>query len=143
MQKPLNSALVIGATLTGLAALLHFSCIFIGAPAFRFMGAGEPLAQMAEQGHWYPGAVAFVVGAGLSVCVLYALSAAGAVRKLPLVRVVLCLFIAALLLRALAFPWLMPFFPDNGLPFWLVTSSLCLGVGLIHLVGLKQVWAAT
>ncbi len=60
---------------------------------------------MAEQGHWYPRAVAFAIGAALSVCVLYALSAAGAIPRLPLTGVALCLLIAALLVRAVVFPW--------------------------------------
>ena len=140
VQSPANVLLVIGAALSTVAALLHFACIFIGAPAFRALGAGEKLARMAERGHWYPGVVAFVIGAALVVCAAYALSAAGLLPHLPFLRTVLSLFSAALLLRALAFPLLRPAFPENSMKFWLVSSAACLGMGLVHAVGLSQVW---
>lgn len=90
MQSSPNPFLVTGALLTGLAALAHFACIFIGVSAFRLLGAGEQLASMAEQGHWYPGLAAFVIGAALSLCSAYSLSAARLLPRLPLVRTVLC-----------------------------------------------------
>lgn len=141
MQRRSNPFLVIGAALTGTAALMHFACIVIGAPAFRFLGAGEQLASMAERGHWYPGLAAFVIGAALSLCSAYALSAARLLPRFPLVRTVLCLATGVFLLRAIAFPWLKPAFPDNSNAFWLVTSGICLTIGLVHLAGLRQVWA--
>jgi hypothetical protein len=138
---PANVFLVTGAAFSALAALLHFACIFIGAPAFRALGAGEKLARLAERGHWYPGLVAFGIGAALSVCAAYALSAAGLLPRLPLMRTVLTLFAGVLLLRAFAFPLLRPLFPDNSTTFWWVSSAACLVVGLVHAVGLRQVWA--
>lgn len=141
MRSRTNPFLVTGALLTGSAALMHFACIFIGAPGFRLLGAGEPLANMAEQGHWYPGLVAFVIGAALSLCSAYALSAARLLPRLPFVRTFLCLATGTFLLRAIAFPLLKPAFPGNSNVFWLVTSGICLAIGLIHLVGLKQAWA--
>ena len=141
MQSHPNPFLVTGALLTGIAALMHFACIFIGAPAFRLLGAGEPLTNMAERGHWYPGLVAFIIGTALSLCSAYALSAARLLPHFPLVRTFLCLATGAFLLRAIGFPLLKPAFPDNSNTFWLVTSGICLAIGLVHLVGLKQVWA--
>lgn len=141
MQRQPNPSLVTGAALTGTAALMHFACIIFGAPAFRFLGAGEQLASMAERGHWYPNLAAFVIGAALSLCSAYALSAARLLPRFPLVRTVLCLATGAFLLRAIAFPWLKPAFPDNSNTFWLVTSGICLTIGLVHLAGLRQVWA--
>lgn len=37
--------LVIGALLSAFAAIAHLVCIFIGAPAYRFLGAGERMAR--------------------------------------------------------------------------------------------------
>lgn len=96
---------------------------------------------MAERGHWYPGLVAFVIGAALSVCAAYGLSAAGVIPRLPLLRTVLALFVTVLLLRAVAFPLLKPVFPENSMAFWLVSSAACLVLGVIHAVGLSQVWS--
>ncbi|RRN43929.1 hypothetical protein EHV23_11090 [Lautropia dentalis] len=46
-----------------LVALLHVFVIINGAPAYRFFGAGETLASMAEQGSWLPG----VLTAGIAL----------------------------------------------------------------------------
>lgn len=140
MQSRPNPFLITGALLTGIAALMHFACIFIGAPAFRLLGAGEQLANMAERGHWYPSLAAFVIGTALSLCSAYALSAARLLPQLPLVRTFLSIATGVFLLRAIAFPLLKPAFPNNSNTFWLVTSVICLAIGLVHLVGLKQVW---
>jgi len=140
MQSHVNALLVIGAALSAMAALLHFACIVIGAPAFRVLGAGEKLARMAEAGHWYPGIVALVVGAGLCLSAAYALSGAGVLPRFPLLRTVLSLFTAVVLVRAVAFPLLRPMFPENSTTFWIVSSLACLLLGLVHAVGLAQVW---
>ena len=140
MSSSWNAFLVLGAALSAVAAALHFACIFWGAPGFRFLGAGEPIARMAEAGHWYPNFIAFVIGVMLSVWAVYALSGAGLLMQLPFVRLVLSAITGIYLLRALAFPLLKPAFPGNSDMFWLVTSGICLVIGLIHLVGLSQVW---
>lgn len=36
------------------AALLHLICIYFGASWYRYLGAGEKMAEMAEQGSKYP-----------------------------------------------------------------------------------------
>jgi len=45
MQGYRNTFLMIGAALSGLAALLHVGCILFGAPWYRFFGAGEKMAR--------------------------------------------------------------------------------------------------
>lgn len=136
-----NNFLIVGAALSGIAALLHLGCIVFGASWYRFLGAGEQMAQMAAAGHWYPTVAALVIAAVLSIWSLYALSGAGVIRKLPLVRVVLCAITGVYLLRGIAFVLFMPYFPGNSLSFWLITSAICLILGMFHVVGLRQVWA--
>ena len=140
MSFPYNAFLVLAAFLSAFAALLHFACIIWGAPLFRFLGAGEPIAQMAEAGHWYANFIAFAIGTMLAVWAAYALSAAGLIVQLPFMRLALSAITGIYLLRALAFPLLKPFFPGNSNTFWLVTSGICLVIGLLHLAGLRQVW---
>ncbi|MBT0963389.1 hypothetical protein I8J34_19570 [Denitromonas sp. IR12] len=135
-----NTWLVMGAALSQIAAVLHFSCIFWGANGFRLLGAGEPIVALAAVGHWYPRLVAFAVGVLLSVWALYALSGAGVIWPLPYVRGVLICITAIYLIRALAFPLIQPAFPGNSAAFWVVSSTICLVIGLVHLVGLVQVW---
>lgn len=138
-----NLSLLLAAVLSFIAALLHFACIPWGASGFRFLGAGEPIVSMSAAGHWYPSLVAFVIGAILSVWTIYALSGAGLIPPLPYLRLVLIGITAVYLLRAVAFPLLKPAFPGNSTTFWLITSAICLVIGIAHLVGLIQVWQRT
>lgn len=138
-----NLPLLLGAALSLIAALVHFACIPWGANGFRFLGAGEPIVSMSAARHWYPPLVAFVIGTVLSIWATYALSGAGLLPPLPYLRLALVGITAVYLLRALAFPLLKPAFPGNSTTFWLVTSAICLVIGLAHLVGLIQVWQRT
>ncbi|PKO37726.1 MAG: hypothetical protein CVU33_11655 [Betaproteobacteria bacterium HGW-Betaproteobacteria-6] len=140
MNSVAVSALHLAAFLTFVAALLHYACIAWGAPGFRFLGAGEPIAQMAERGHWYPTFISIAIGTVLLVSAAYALSAAGAIARLPLQRLILPAIAAVFLLRAVAFPWLKPIFPDNSRLFWLLTSGICLLIGSLYAFGIHAVW---
>lgn len=141
MDSTHNKFLIVGAALSALAALLHLGCIAFGAPWYRFLGAGEQMAQMDLAGHWYPTVATLVITAILLVWSLYALSGAGVVRKLPLTRLALCAITGVYLLRGVASIPLMAYFPDNSEAFWFWSSAICLSFGVVHLVGLRQVWA--
>jgi len=133
-------ALYLASALTFVAALLHYACIAWGAPGFRFLGAGEPMAQMAERGHWYPTFISIVIGTVLVVWAAYALSAAGVIAPLPLQRPILPAIAGVFLVRGIAFPWLKPIFPDNSPLFWLITSGICLVIGSLYALGTYAVW---
>ena len=135
-----NAFLLAGATLSALAAMAHLMCIALGGPAYRFFGAGERMAQLADAGHWYPTAMAVGIAAVLAAWAAYALSGAGVIRRLPLLRGVLCAITAAYLARGVGFVALIPYFPGNSLAFWLVSSAVCTVVGVVHLLGLRQAW---
>lgn len=140
MQSPRNSFLIVGAAMSAVAALLHVGCIVFGASWYRFFGAGEQMARMAAAGRWYPTVLTSGIVATLSVWSLYALSGAGVVRRLPLVRPALCAITCVYLLRALAFAPFHKYFPGNSTAFWLWSSAICFVIGLAHLVGLWQAW---
>jgi hypothetical protein len=135
-----NRFLLAGSAASAAAALVHFGCIVFGAPWFRFLGAGEGMARMAERGEPYPTLMAASIGAVLSIWALYALSGAGVVRRLPLLRTALCAITAVYLLRGVAFVPLQPLFPGNSLTFWLLSSGICLAIGMVHAIGLRQRW---
>lgn len=136
----IETALIFAAVSTAAAAILHFACIFIGAPAFRFLGAGEAMARMADDGHWYPPLIAFVIGMLLSTWAAYALSGAGITPRLPLTPHALLIIAIVLLARAIGFPLLRPLFPGNSQAFWFFTSGICLLIGLAFLVGAIGLW---
>jgi fatty acid desaturase len=140
MNQALNPLLILGAGLSALAALLHLGCIVFGAPWYRAFGAGEKMARLAERGHPMPTVATLCIAVGLLVFAAYALSGAGVIERLPLAKWALCGITAVYLLRAVGFVFLMPLIPENSLKFWWVSSAICLGFGLVHLMGLRQVW---
>ncbi|MGY0653079.1 hypothetical protein ACW7GZ_14710 [Luteimonas sp. A537] len=140
MAGPTNKLLIVSGALSGLAALTHLACLAVGAPLFRLLGAGEQMAQLHAAGHWYPTAVTLTIAAVLAIWSAYALSGAGVLRKLPLRRTVLSAVTAIYLVRGVAVVPVMAYFPGNSITFWVVSSSICLAIGLVHLVGLRQSW---
>lgn len=135
-------ALIAGGTLTGLAAIAHLACIFIGASAYRFMGAGEPMAHAVEIGKRAPALVTLAIAAVLVAWALYAFSAAGVVGPLPFTGLVLPAIGGVYLARAVGFPLLRRRFPENSTAFWLWSSGICLVLGLLYGIGSVHVWTA-
>ena len=140
MNIPANPFLFAGAALSALAAALHIAVIFHGAPWYRLFGAGERMARLAEAGSLYPTVVTVAIAAVLIIWSLYALAGAGVIAGLPMVRVALCAITAIYLLRGLVIVPLALFAPTHVSPFWLCSSAICLGYGVVHLAGLVQVW---
>lgn len=141
MRSRINGFLVAAACADVVAAVLHFACIAFGAPWYRFLGAGEGMARLAELGDPRPDRMAAGIGAILLLWAVYALSGAGVFPRLPLVRLGLVLIAAVLLARGTLFFALMSRFPGNSLTFWLVTSAICVALGLLHAVGVRQQWS--
>jgi hypothetical protein len=136
-----NNTLIIAAICSGVAALMHLGCIIFGADWYRFLGAGEAMANMAEAGHIYPTIVTLCIVLILAIWSLYALSGAGLIMRLPFLRLGLSLIALIYLIRGFAFVILIPIFPDNSTLFWVISSSTCLVFGLLYALGTKQVWA--
>jgi hypothetical protein len=126
--------------MSAVAALLHVACIFFGASWYRFFGAGERMAQLASSGSWYPVVVTSFIAAMLFAWSLYALSGAGVIAKLPLLRLALCAITGIYLLRGVAVLPLVFLSLGRSTAFWWWSSAICLVIGLTHLIGLRQVW---
>ncbi len=137
-----NKLLMLGAVLSALAALIHVACIHFGAQWYRFLGAGEEMATLAEAGSWKPGIITAGIAAVLGVWSLYALSGAGAIRSLPFVRTGLCIITAIYLLRGLVALPVAVLQPAQATAFLWWSSAICLGFGVVHLIGLRQRWRA-
>jgi hypothetical protein len=135
-----NLPLTVGAALSAIAALLHV-CIVFGGPAwYRFFGAGEHMASGAAAGHLYPPVVTLLIACVLGVWAAYALSGAGVLQPLPLLVLALPVITAVYLMRGLAALALFVFARRRLTAFWVWSSLICLGFGVVHLVGLVQVW---
>jgi len=141
MNSASNKYLLAAALCCALAALAHVGCIVFGGDWYRFFGAGEQMAQMAEQGLWYPTIVTSVIVVILCIWAFYGLSGSGAIKRLPLTRLALVGITGIFLLRGVSFVGLMPMFPENSLTFWLVSSAICLFIGGLFAVGTFQQWS--
>lgn len=140
MKPARNLPLVIGGWLSVAASLLHIGCI-IGGPAwYRFFGAGEAMATMAEQGSMTPTLLTLGIAAILAIWAAYAFSGAGLLPRLPLLRTGLVVISAIYLLRGLA---LIPALVINGanvMPFILWSSLIVLVYGLAYAIGAWIAW---
>ena len=135
-----NKLLIIAACGSALAALLHLACIVLGERWYRLMGAGEQMAKLAAAGHPYPIVVTLAISLMLLIWTCYALSGAGVIQPLPLLKTALVLISLVLLARGLLFPLLMPAFPGNSITFWYLSSAVCLLLGGCFAIGSWQNW---
>ena len=137
---PRNPYLVIGGWLSLAASALHIACIFGGPDWYRFFGAGEELATMAEQGSLVPPAITFAIAVVLAIWGAYAFAGAGLMRRLPLMRTALVAITAIYLVRGLMIIPLQ--FQPRATPFDQWSSLIVLGYGLVYLIGTWRAWPA-
>lgn len=140
MKPARNPALILGGWLSVAASLLHIGCIIGGPDWYRFFGAGEEMAVMAEQGSMTPTLLTLGIAAILAIWAAYAFSGAGLLPRLPLLRTGLVVISAIYLLRGLA---LIPALVLNGasvMPFILWSSLIVLVYGIAYAVGTWTAW---
>jgi hypothetical protein len=137
--------LKVAALLSFIAAILHIAVIFGGPDWYRFFGAGEEMAQLAETGSIQPTIITLLIAVILSTWALYALSGAGIISRLPLLKLGLSVITIIYLVRGVAGLFL-PFISDhpaimqNSVVFWLVSSTLSCIFGIFYLLGTKNSW---
>lgn len=135
-----NPWLIAGGSLSAAAAVLHLGIIVGGPGWYRFFGAGERMARLAEAGSFRPTLITIGIATILLLWALYAFSGAGLLRRLPLLRTGLVVISAIYLLRGLApVPMLIarPALVDS---FVLWSSLVVLLFGICHAVGTWIAW---
>ena len=136
-----------GGFLTGVASLLHLGIILGGPEWYRFFGAGERMARLAARGSSYPTLITASIAAILGVWMLYALSGAGIIRRLPFLRFALVLIAVIYLARGvLGIPVVLlvddPYINElrARMTFMVVSSVICAFLGLCYAFGAAGVW---
>jgi len=135
-----NPFLIAGGALSAAASLLHIAVIAGGPSWYRFFGAGEGMARLAERGSLTPTLVTLGIAGVLAIWSAYAFSGAGLIPRLPLMRTALVLISTIYLLRGLV---LIPAFivnPGGVLPFVLWSSLIVLVYGVTYAVGTWIAW---
>jgi putative oxidoreductase len=139
-----NQYLFWAGILTALIALTHIGIVIGGPEWYRFFGAGEGMAQLAEAGFVQPAITTLMIAIILGIWSLYAFSGAGLIGRLPLLKPVLILIMSVFLLRGLfGIPIVMlvdqPYLNElrDKMVFMVVSSLICLGFGILYA---KGVW---
>jgi hypothetical protein len=129
-----------GGILSLLASLLHVGVILGGPDWYRFFGAGEEMARMAEKGSFYPTLITIGIALILAAWAYFAFAGAGWGWKPPLLRTGLVAISLVYLLRGLVLLPLWLFAPDklNGFAVW--SSLIVLGYGLLYALGTWKAW---
>lgn len=140
MTRPGGRWLVAAAYLDGGAALLHLAIIAGGPSWYRFFGAGERMARMAEHGSPRPALMAMAIAVVLATWAAYALAGAGLVGRLPLMRTALVAITAVYLMRSLLLVPALALTGREVSPFLWWSSIVLLGYGVVHGIGTFQVW---
>lgn len=124
------------------AAVLHLAVIAGGPDWYRFVGAGEEMAQAAERGQAMPAIVTLAIAALLAIWGLFALSGAGGMRRLPLLRTALVAISAIYLARGLLVVPVLALRPEGiqGIEPW--ASLIVLAYGLAYAMGTALGWSA-
>jgi hypothetical protein len=137
----INKPLVWAGNFTLLAAFLHIAIIIGGPEWYRFFGAGEQLANLAEENSPIPGTITAIIALILMIWSLYAYAGAGLVRHPPWLKPVLISITGIYLLRGLApFP-LLVLAPKTIDSFMLLSSVICLSIGILFFTGIRQmIW---
>ncbi len=142
MKNPGTSWLTVAALLSAVAAILHLAVIVGGPEWYRFFGAGEKMATMAERGSPRPTVITLGIAAVLALWSAYALAGAGRIPRLPFLRTALVAIAAIYLLRGLV---LLPALAINGAKvdrFILWSSLIVLAYGIAYAVGTFRAWPA-
>lgn len=135
--------LKIGAALSFAIAVLHVGIIVAGAPAYRYFGAGEEMASLAQAGSPLPAVITLLLVAVFAAFGVYALAGAGVIRRLPLLLPALIVIGAIYALRGLAvFPQIYQVVASSTAlaPKEIVFSLVALATGAVYLLGTIARW---
>ena len=137
-----ETLLTLAGTFSLLAAILHLLIILGGPDWYRFFGAGEGMALLAEQGADYPTNVTLMIAFILSIWSVYAFSGAGRIRTLPLLKPVLFFVAGVFLIRGfIGIPMVMlidhPYLNElqEKMTFIIISSLISLGIGFLYFFG--------
>ncbi len=137
---PQGQTLVVAGALSAVAAILHLAIIAGGPSWYRFFGAGEGMARLAERGEIRPTLITLAIACVLALWAAYAFSGAGLIPRLPLLRLGLATIALVYLLRGCVIFWMLITRPKSVTGFWIFSSAIVLVYGAAYAVGAWLVW---
>lgn len=136
-------ALLSAGLLSAAIAVLHVIIIFVGAPAYRYFGAGEEMARRAEAGSAFPALLTAVVTLFFAAFAFYGLAGAAVAPRPPLLRTGLIVIGVIYALRGLLLAPQLVAYSSNAPHLAqkdLVFSAVSLVIGLLFLFGTWHAW---
>jgi len=126
--------LISGGIIAAASALWHLLCILGGPSWFAFARAPQQIIDSAQQGTLLAPVGTVIVAGLMFACTLFAFSAAGLIRRLPLLTPALITIALLCTVRGLI---AVPFFiTPAGADLWqIIASSVWLYVGICFLAG--------
>jgi hypothetical protein len=118
-------------------AVIHVGALIAGPPWFVFFNAPPSVVASARAGTWLAPVSALVIAGLMAVCAVYAASAAGLIRRLPLQPLGLAGMAAICLLRALILPPLAINHPELRNAFEVVSAVIWGLAGVGFAVGYR------
>ena len=137
----IKSKLLISAGIIASAsAIWHLLCLWGGPSWFAFARAPQQIIDSAQQGTLLAPIGTIIVAGLMFLCTVFAFSAAGLIRKLPLVKPALMTIAMLCTLRGLiAIP---VFITATGLDLWqIIASMVWLYVGIGFIAGSIEIYA--
>jgi len=141
-MKARHPWLVAAGMLSGLASVLHLAVIAGGPDWYRFFGAGEQMARMAERRSPTPALITLAIALILALWSAYAFAGAGFIRRLPLMRTALLAITAIYLLRGLVLFPALAIKPEAVDRFTWWSSLIVLAYGSVYAIGTWRAWPA-
>ena len=135
--------LLTGGICSVLVGVLHIVIIFWGAPAYRYFGAGEEMAVMANNGSLVPALVTLIIAIVFIIWGVYAFSGAGLVRRYPMLRMGLFTIGSIYTLRGLLTVYQiyeMTALNKTIVIHAFVFSLVSLFIGILYLLGVLKGW---
>ena len=129
-----SKLLISAGVIASASAIWHLLCILGGPSWFAFARAPEQVIESAQQGTMLAPISTVFVASLMFTCTVFAFSAVGLIRKVPLLKSALITIASLCLLRGLiAIP---TFATSTGLDIWqIVASTVWFYVGICFLTG--------
>ena len=129
-----SKLLISGGVIASAAAIWHLLCIWGGPSWFAFARAPKQIIDSAQQGTLLAPVGTVIVAGLMFACTVFAFSAVGLIRKVPLVKP--ALITIALLCAVRGLIGIPTFVTSAGLDIWqIVASTVWLYVGVCFIAG--------
>ncbi|MEJ2612574.1 MAG: hypothetical protein P8179_21570 [Candidatus Thiodiazotropha sp.] len=139
MNKKGIIALILVALIATFTALAHLSCILLGPSCYKAQLAPSEIVQSATDGTLLAPVSTVVISALFLLCAVFAVSGAGFIKKLPLLKPVLITISGLCLVRGVVTIPFSLLFPEMVSTFSIVAGFIWFLSGILYLYGFRHV----